>query len=94
VTVAEDLRCPVCQARFRGTRECPRCGADLGPLMALAARSRELREEAWRGLERGDYAAAFARAREAQSCRATPAGERLVAVARWLGGAGSPPRRG
>ena len=92
------LRCPVCQAGFRGVRECPRCGADLGPLMALAARSRALRERAWRGLEGADYAEALARAGEAQSCMATTAGERLVAAARWLSGHGPAavaiPRRG
>jgi hypothetical protein len=31
------VRCPVCQARFRGTAEWSRCGAELTALMLLAA---------------------------------------------------------
>ena len=45
--------CPVCQARFRGSRLCSRCGADLGPLMIVAVRAWRLREEARDALARG-----------------------------------------
>jgi hypothetical protein len=31
------VRCQVCQARFRGTAEWSRCGAELTALMLLAA---------------------------------------------------------
>jgi hypothetical protein len=44
--------CPVCLARFRGTRECSRCGADLTMVMKLAARAWRLREAAREAIRR------------------------------------------
>src|ERR1035437_240710 len=38
------VRCPVCQARFRGTAEWSRCGAELTALMLLAAHVYVLRQ--------------------------------------------------
>lgn len=73
--------CPVCRAAFRGVAECPRCGADLAPLMALAARAYRLRQSARQALQAGDFAAARGLAEQAQLLEATSAGRALLAVA-------------
>jgi queuine/archaeosine tRNA-ribosyltransferase len=44
------VRCPVCQARFRGTAEWSRCGAELTALMLLAAHVYVLRQAARQSL--------------------------------------------
>lgn len=77
-------RCPVCQARFRGARVCSRCGADLEPLMSLAAAAWQLRQAARSALEAGEYDQALRFAREAQQMQRTPKGEFLRAVSSWL----------
>ena len=76
--------CPVCQARFRGARECSRCGADLTIVMKLAARAWRLREAAREAIRRDDPAAALAFALEAQETCSTPAGKRIQALSSWL----------
>lgn len=73
--------CPVCRAAFRGVAECPRCGADLAPLMALAARAYRLRQCARQALQAGDFAAARDLAEQAQRLESTSAGRALLAVA-------------
>ena len=73
----EPPRCPVCQARFRGTPECSRCGADLQPLMILAARAYQSRQAARQALLRGDFAGAHTLASQSQSLCFTQAGETL-----------------
>ena len=78
--------CPVCRARFRGTRECSRCGADLTMLMGLAAGAWRLRQAARQALVEGDAGQAFALASEAQKICRTPAGARLESLGRWLTG--------
>ncbi len=40
------LKCPVCNAGFRGQEVCPRCGTNLLALMRLAARAWALRQKA------------------------------------------------
>lgn len=70
-------QCPVCQARFRGTRVCSRCGADLGPLMVLAVRAWRLRELARRALVEGDVERALDDVLDAQQMQRTDAGESL-----------------
>jgi len=75
--------CPVCRAAFRGVRECPRCGADLGSLMSLAVHAWRLRQRAREALAAGDYAAAGELAREAQEIHNTPAGRGLTSLAQW-----------
>jgi len=77
-------RCPVCQARFRGSRQCSRCGADLEPLMRLAVRAWRLREEARSALARGDLAEARRLAEAAQALHGTPRGASLWLLATWL----------
>ncbi|MCP4663332.1 MAG: hypothetical protein GY856_48690 [bacterium] len=77
------LHCPVCRARFRGTRECSRCGADLEPLMILAVRGHHAREAARRALERGEVVRAHELATAAQSLHATPEGRRLCRLTAW-----------
>ncbi len=39
-------RCPVCRARFKGDPVCYRCGADLGPLLAIEAEAAALERRA------------------------------------------------
>jgi len=84
--VSEDAlsRCPACRARFRGARECGRCGADLAPLMRLQARAWRAREDARRAIEAGDAARAHELAALAQGLCATRTGARLLAVLEWL----------
>jgi predicted amidophosphoribosyltransferase len=71
-------RCPVCRARFRESRLCSRCGADLGRVMFLAVSAWRLREAARQALERGDYAKGLDWAREAQKVHSTGRGKRLA----------------
>jgi hypothetical protein len=69
--------CPVCQARFRGSAQCSRCGADLSALMLLAVHGYALRQAARQLLRQGDSGAALASAQEAQRLHATPQGNDL-----------------
>lgn len=72
-------RCPVCQARFRGQRDCTRCGADLTALMRLAGLSWLARRAARAALRAGDLDAARRLAARAQRLCDTPAGQSLLA---------------
>ncbi len=76
--------CPVCGAGFRATRSCSRCGADLTPLMALAAESWRLRERGRRALQAGDFDSGLDLASAAQRLHATESGRNLAKLARWL----------
>jgi hypothetical protein len=78
--------CPVCRARFRGTRECSRCGADLTVLMTLAAQAWRLRQAARQSLAAGDQARARDLAGQAQQIHSTPTGRALQALGIWLAG--------
>lgn len=78
------LRCPVCRAAFRGSRECSRCGADLGRLMEVCAEAYIERRYAAHALHRGDYEAARDHAVSAQMLCATPRGRKLELLTRWL----------
>ena len=53
------LACPVCRARFRGVRECSRCGTDLEAAMRIAAAAWHAREQCRAALSRGDLATAL-----------------------------------
>ena len=77
-------QCPVCQARFRGARVCSRCGANLEPLMRLAANAWRLREAARQALAGGDFDGAFRIAAQAQQLQRTPGGNALRAISAWL----------
>ena len=78
------LHCPVCRAKFRGTRECSRCGADLSGIMMLSARAQLYRADARKSI----YALNFEKARDlaaaAQKEHATETGRRLLLLASWL----------
>ena len=78
------LRCPVCRAKFRGSCECSRCGADLTGIMVLSARAQRYRASARKSL----YALNFAKARElaavAQKNHATETGRKLLLLTSWL----------
>ena len=79
-----DLRgpalCPVCRAHFRGSLHCSRCGADLSPLMGLAAQAYTLRKAARQLLKQGDGRAAMASVQAAQRLHRTPEGSLLNVV--------------
>jgi hypothetical protein len=81
--------CPVCQARFRGSSECSRCGADLGTIMSLAAGAWRIREAAREAIAEGDLARAHALAAQAQEICRTQAGRDLELVSRWVGESGA-----
>ena len=78
------MRCPVCQARFRATRRCSRCGADLEPLMLLAAMAWRLRQSARQALASGQFDLAARLAAQAQAAHQTRAADSLSTLSRWL----------
>ena len=91
MAAAREPGCPACQARFRGTRECSRGGADLGVRMRLQVRAWRLRERARQALLAGDAGEAVQWARRAQELCATPRGRKLERVARIVLEAGARP---
>lgn len=75
-------RCSTCRAAWRGVAVCPRCGADLGAVMRVAARAWQLREAARAALSAGGRPAeALALARAACRLHDTPRGRRLLGLA-------------
>jgi hypothetical protein len=82
--VAAPGQCPVCQARFRGTRLCSRCGADLGPLMRLTLDAWRCRLAARQALGRGDVVRALECAARAERLQATPRGRALRLLCAWV----------
>ncbi len=85
-------QCPVCQARFRGSALCSRCGADLAPLMLLAAKAWRLRQSARQALHAGDFERTLRLAAQAQQLHRTWSGESLRLLGAWL--AAEPAARG
>jgi hypothetical protein len=83
--------CPVCQARFRGSAECSRCGADLRTIMGLAAGAWRMREAARQAIADGDAARARVLAAQALEICGTPAGRDLEKISSWLAGDGQDP---
>ncbi len=81
---ADDLSCPVCRARFRHSRACPRCGTELTALMVLAGRAYRLRRASVAALRAGDPLRARELADQAHALHATDRGRRLRAVAALL----------
>ncbi len=84
MSIQGSLRCPVCRAKFRGTGECWRCGADLSGIMMLSARAQLYRADARKSI----YGLNFEKARElaaaAQKEHATETGRRLLLLTSWL----------
>ena len=76
--------CPVCRARFRGSRECSRCGADLKTIMALQVKAWRLREAARQAISSGDPIMAGELASQAEALHGTRAGKRIHALSMWL----------
>ena len=72
--------CPACRAAWRAVATCPRCGADLAPLMRLAVRAWTLRETARTALRAGDGVEALAAARAAYALERTPQAQRLLTL--------------
>jgi hypothetical protein len=78
--------CPVCQARFRGSAECSRCGADLTRIMGLAAGAWHLREAARQAIAEGEAARAHSLAAQAQEICWTTTGRDLELVSSCIAG--------
>ncbi len=77
-------RCPVCRAKFRGTRECSRCGADLSGIMMLSARAQRYRADARKSISALNFEKARDLAARAQKEHATETGRRLLLLTTWL----------
>lgn len=78
------LRCPVCRAKFRGTRECSRCGADLSGIMMLSAGAQLHRTDARKSIYTLNFEKARDLAERAQKEHATETGRRLLLLTSWL----------
>lgn len=73
-------RCPACQAGFRRSLKCPRCGADLEPLMRLTLDAYLLREAARDRIREHDYDDALNLVEQAQQLQQTSEGRSLLQV--------------
>ena len=82
--IKESLRCPVCRAKFRGTRQCSRCGADLTAVMVLSARAHHCRANAKKSLYALNFEKAHGLAATAQREHATESGRKLLLLTSWL----------
>jgi len=78
------LRCPVCRAKFRSTRECSRCGADLSIIMTSVAEARICRRNAIKAIDSHDFQKAHDLAKKSQHLHQTEAGRRLLLLTAWL----------
>ena len=77
-------RCPVCRAKFRGTRQCSRCGADRTGLMILSAKAQHYRAGAKKSLFALKFEKAHELAAAAQKVHATETGRKLLLLTSWL----------
>ena len=80
----EPAKCPVCQARFRGSAMCSRCGANLAPLLLLIDHAYRLRQDARKAIETGDVERARELAENAETVCSTQAGRELWLLSSWL----------
>ncbi len=78
------LGCPVCRAKFRGTRQCSRCGADLAGLMILSVRAQHCRVKARKSLFALNFKKAHEFAAAAQKEHATETGRKLLLLTSWI----------
>lgn len=78
------FRCPVCRAKFRSTRICSRCGADLSILMKILAEARICRNKAIHAIHSRDFQRAHVLASRAQKLYQTETGRRLFLLTSWL----------
>lgn len=80
----ETLKCPVCRASFKETKECTRCGADIKPLMTVTAKAYVLRKAARDLMFLGDLDRSLEFAEKAQKLHRTDAGGKLKLLNKWL----------
>ena len=80
-------RCPVCRAKFRGTRQCSRCGADISRLMILSVSAQHCRTNARKSLLSLEFEKAHVLAAAAQKKHATDKGRKLLLLTSWLNAA-------
>ncbi len=78
------LQCPVCNARFRGTAKCARCGADLAPLHLAASVAWRRTADARMELLAARYDRAAELFRAADELRHTGPCDRARLIAGWL----------
>ncbi|OHB78133.1 MAG: hypothetical protein A2Z25_13535 [Planctomycetes bacterium RBG_16_55_9] len=84
MTAPVNPKCPVCKARFRGQRQCSRCGADLSQLMRVVAGASQLRRQARQALCEARYSSAYELAAEAQNLHDTALGRKMMLIAQVL----------
>jgi len=77
-------RCPVCNARYAGKRQCHRCKADIGMLADIEEAASSYRQKAIDAYHATDYPLMLDHARRACSLRKTPEALRLMACAAFL----------
>ena len=78
-------RCPVCRARLSGATLCPRCGAELTSVAAVARAAAAAEGRAVHHLAAGRTEAAAAALAEARSLSRSPFGEALAGFVASLG---------
>jgi len=76
--------CPVCKAKFRGTRKCSRCGADLSAIMRLCTIAKQNRENCRTAILSNDFEKAYDLAQKAQGMHNTNPGKKLLILSSWL----------
>lgn len=74
-------RCPVCNARYAGKRQCHRCKADIGVLADIEAAADAYRKQAAAAYLAADYPLMLDHARRSCSLRKTPEAVWLMACA-------------
>ena len=77
-------RCPVCNARYAGNRQCHRCKADIGMLADIEEAADSYRKQAISAYQASDYPLMLDHARRSCSLRKTPDAVRLMACAAFL----------
>ena len=77
-------RCPVCNARYAGKRQCHRCKADIGMLSDIEEAADAYREKAVTAYQVADYPLMLDHARRSCSLRKTPEAVWLMACAAFL----------
>jgi hypothetical protein len=79
-------RCPVCNARWNGSRNCHRCKSDIGKLADIETASDDFYHQAIAAYQSSDYPAMLNYATRACSLRRTPKTIRMAACAALLSG--------
>ena len=77
-------RCPVCNARYAGKRQCHRCKADIGMLADIEEAADAYREKAFAAYQATDYPLMLDLARRSCSLKKTPEAVWLMACAAFL----------